>query len=162
MTKPVADLSERSDADHPDQGSSTTSAWRAAFEGFSTLSLNPSPLLRKFRCELEDYSDTAVVSAWSSTARALAAATAAELHLHGADQLDTAPRIKSIRRGAQPWEQPDRPNQENPETPTEPSEVDIVLERPDGTVIVVTLKSPTTAMRLHDVLRSIAMETPDK
>lgn len=161
MRKPVAGVSERPDADLPDQRSRTASAWRAAFEGFSTLNLNPSPGLRRFRYQLQDYSDTAVISAWSSTVRALAAVTDAELHLHGADQLDRGPGIKAILRRVDPWEQPDPQNQNPEKMETEPSEMTILLEGPDGPV-EVTVPGATTRERLLEILRTIAMEPQKK
>ena len=175
-----ADVPKGPDADLHDERRSPLSACRDALEsvyliacrdalesvyvGYSTLNLNPSARLRRFRCELQDYSDKAVISAWHGTARALAAATGAELHLHGADQLDTAPRIESIRRRAQPWEQPDHPNQEAPEEtlPTPPSEIMILLEGPDGPMEVTIPETTATRKRLLEILKAMATEPHDK
>jgi hypothetical protein len=159
MTKPVAESFNRPDADlHEDRRRPIRTALETLYEGYSTINLNPAPGLRRFRCELENYSDEAVGSAWGSTRRALAAAVGAELHLHDADEFAAAPGIKAILERAQAWDQPDHPDQADPETKTELSAVAILLEGPDGPMQVTIPMG--SRRRLLDILKAALATEP--
>lgn len=128
MTKPVADWVHFADATPPEEPHRQGSILGDIYSGFSKISFNPTPGLRKFRCQLEAYSGDAVKSAWSGTGRALAAMTSAEMHVH-------EPEVyKAIGKG-KPWEP--HPNQTSHPRPRREPDAVIILEGPHGPVEVV-------------------------
>ena len=161
MTKPVADWFRQQDSGSSDEPGRHASVFGDIYSGFAKISFNPTPGLRKFRCALEKYSDEAVTSAWSSTARALATVTDAEMLVHNSGIKGEV--YKVISEGALPWK-PHHPNPvkrdlSNRESDI-PADATVTLMGPDGPVEVLMKGAKTMDAETKErLLRMILVGT---